>query len=205
MAQLLDFGLVPSFRLRKAVAQLLEGFPNFLNLALMLSALLFVVQAKLAELAFEMLGALFFVLDVKLEELALEMLNPGNPFWNGSIQPAHRSGKKIGFSRFRSLQSVRYVGLLPFARRCDGAAIGLGNQSPIKFDHFCRNAGIDHFVNREMGVASLRFYQRRGAVDFPIGQTGEMRYSPQFSLRISEKEIVVSNEPLVPACCLDQA
>jgi hypothetical protein len=32
-----------------------------------------------------------------------------------------------------------------------------------------------------------------------------MRYSPQFSLRISKKEIVMSNEPLVPACCLDQA
>ena len=54
MAELLDFGLVPSFHLRKTIAQLLEGFPSFLNLALILSALLFVVEAKLAQLAFEM-------------------------------------------------------------------------------------------------------------------------------------------------------
>jgi hypothetical protein len=100
IAELRDFGLVPSFGLRKAI-------PNFLNLALILSALFFVVEAKLAELAFEMLGALFFVLEVELEELALEMLNPRNPFWNGSIQAAHCSGKKIGFSPVRGSRSVR--------------------------------------------------------------------------------------------------
>jgi hypothetical protein len=107
MAQLLDFGFMPSLRLRKATAQLLEGFPNFLNLALILSALLFVVEAKLAELAFEMLSARFFVLEVELAELAFEMLDPRNPFWNGSIQAAHCSGNKIHFSPVRGLRSVR--------------------------------------------------------------------------------------------------
>src|SRR6266576_657587 len=132
--EFLYFGLMPSFRLQ-------EGFPNFLNLALVLRALFFVVEAKLAKLALEMLGALFFVMEAKLEELALEMLDPCNFFWNGSIQPANRSG----------------------------------NQSAIKADHFSGDTSVDQLVNREMGVAPLRCYQRRRAVYFPIGQTDEAR------------------------------
>src|SRR6266576_530133 len=166
----LYFGLMPSFRLRKMDTEFLyfslmpsfrlqEGFPNSLNLALVL-------------------GALFFVMEAKLEELALEMLDPRNFFWNGSIQPANRSGKQIGFSRFRRSRSLRYLSFVSFLRRCTGALIGLGNQSAIKFDHFCGDASIDQLVNREMGVASLGCYQHRRAVYFLIGQTDEPHNSP---------------------------
>jgi hypothetical protein len=210
MAQFLYFGLMPSFRLRKMSTEfvyfrlmpsfrLQEGFPNFLNLALVLGALFFVVEAKLAKLALEMLGALFFVMEAKLEELALEMLDPRNFFWNGSVQPANRSGKQIGFSRFRSSRRVRYVPFVSFLRRCTGASIGLGNQSAIKFDYFCGDTSIDQLVNREMGMASSHCYQRRRAVYFRIGQTNEAGNSPQFGFRVFEKQIVMSNEPLLLA------
>src|SRR6266481_5869892 len=189
MAQFLYFGLMLSFRLRKMGTEFLyfglmpsfrlqEGFPNFLNLALVLRALVFVVEAKLAKLALEMLGALFFVLEAKLEELALEMFDPCNFFWNGSIQPANRSGKQIGFCRFRSSRSLRYPGFVSFLGRCTDASIGLGNQSAIKVDHFSGDTSVDQLVNREMGVAPLRCYQRRRAVYFPIGQTDEPHNSP---------------------------
>src|SRR6266576_6770203 len=185
----LHFGLIPSFRLREMGIEFLyfglmpsfrlqEGFPNFLNLALVLGALFFVVEAKLAKLVLEMLGALSFVMEAKLEELALEMLDPRNFFWNGSIQPANRSGKQIGFSRFRRSRSLRYLSFVSFLRRCTGALIGLGNQSAIKFDHFCGDVSIDQLVNREMGVASLGCYQHRRAVYFLIGQTDEPHNSP---------------------------
>ena len=88
--------------LRKAISQFLERLPSFLNLALILGALFFMVKLKLAKLALETLGALSFVVEVKLEKLALKMLDACNSLWNGSIQPAHRAGKQIGSFRFRS-------------------------------------------------------------------------------------------------------
>jgi hypothetical protein len=69
----------------KKLINLDNAIAQFLNLALKLGALFFVVESKLAKLVLEMLGAFFFVLEVKLEELALEMRDPRNLFRNESI------------------------------------------------------------------------------------------------------------------------
>jgi hypothetical protein len=93
MAQLLDFRLVPSFRLRKVGVEFLDlrSVPSFCLRKMSAEFLHFgpVAGFRLRK------------------ELALEMLDPRNPFWNGSIQAAHCPGKKIGFSPVRGLRSVR--------------------------------------------------------------------------------------------------
>ena len=56
-----------------------------------------------------------------------------------------------------------------------------------------------------MDVASSRCYQGRGATYLCVGQTNEIRDSPQFEFRLLEKEIVMGNESLLPIYCLDQS
>ena len=139
------------------------------------------------------------------KELALKMLDLRNPFWHGSIQSAHCSGQQIRLLPLRSLRSGRYFFFVPFALRYTNASIDLGKQSAIQFDQFRRDPSIDHLVNREMGVAPSLGYQRSCTGYFRIGQTNEIRNSPQFAFRVFEKEIVMSNKLLLLACCLDYA
>ena len=91
-AEFLDLGLVPSFRLLKAGVELLD--------------LRFVASFELKVAKLSSSTALMTGFCLR-KELAIKMLDLRNPFWNEGIQPAHCSGKQIGFSRFRSFRNRR--------------------------------------------------------------------------------------------------
>jgi hypothetical protein len=55
-------------------------------------------------------------------------------------------------------------------------------------------------LNREMSVASSLFYQRRCVMHACMRQASELRNSPQFGFCVVEKQIVVSNKPLLLSC-----
>src|SRR5438270_7351405 len=171
---------------------------DFLDLGFVLR---FCLQKMGAEsLDFDLVPSLRF-----RKELALKMLDLCNPFWHGSIQSAHCSAQQIRLLPLSSLRSGRCFFFVPFALRYTNAWIDLGKQSAIQFDQFRRDPSIDHLVNCEMGVAPSLGYQRSCTGYFRIGQTNEIRNSPQFRFRVFEKEIVMSNKLLLLACCLDYA
>ena len=131
IAELLDFGLVPSFRLRKMGTEFLDLrlVPSFglRKASVEFRGLRFVPGFGLLKVGVELLDFGLVTGFCLRKELALEMLDPRNPFWNGSIQAADRSGKQIGFSRFRGLESVANASLCSLCSSMDWRLDRLAN------------------------------------------------------------------------------
>src|SRR5262245_52575002 len=90
LAQLLDFVVV------------MGG--EFLDLGLMVGFSLSEMFADFLKTGLEFIRFLLVARFGLRKKFAVEIFNLGDPFWDESFQPAHRSWKQIGQIRFRSLR-----------------------------------------------------------------------------------------------------
>src|SRR5581483_10683318 len=153
-----------------------------------------------------MLSAILFMLQAKLKQLAFEMLDTSDSFRNGQIQPTYRSGKQLELFRFGCTATKgRTRSVLSFLCCCRrDALVNFGDQSLVKFDHARSDASINEIIKAKVSMTSSLLYQRSCITHACIGQADEICDASQFRFRIFEKQIVMGNESILFAGRLDQ-
>src|SRR5262249_40021206 len=122
LAQLLDFVVVMS--------------GEFLDLCLMVGFSFSEMFADFLKAGLEFIRFLLVACFRLRKKFAVEIFDLGDPFWDESFQPTHRSWEQIGLIRFRSLQD-RALSFTTSPLRC------FIKQSSVKLDHFWRDASVN--------------------------------------------------------------